>query len=192
MSAPVMRPEPAERLIFPSAIEALVTHALRGQVSPRLRGLLRAEGIDLDRPLRPAYPTGPWMRCLKHIVADVFPELPLEEGFRALGGRTLDGYRETMFGRALLASMRLFGPRRMIGRLPKDIRAADNYTNVVVTEVEPTHFELWFNWENETPGYIEGLFTALMLACGAKDPQVSLVSTTGAETVYRIRWEPGA
>ena len=54
------RPEPAERLNFPNSIEAVVNHVLKGKLTPRLKELLRGEGVDLDRPLRPAYPADAW------------------------------------------------------------------------------------------------------------------------------------
>lgn len=183
------RPEPAERLNFPNSIEAVVNHVLEGKVTPKLKELLRAEGVDLDRPLRPAYPADAWSRCLQHIALELFPNRSAEESFRAMGSSTIDGLQGTMWGRALLAMMRLLGPRRLLIRLQKDIRASDNFTNLVVTELEKTHFEIAVNWGNAMPGYVEGLLGSLMLAGGARIPVVTHVSTTGSDSVYRIRWE---
>jgi uncharacterized protein (TIGR02265 family) len=183
------RPEPAERLNFPNTIEGVVNHVLKGKVTPRLKELLRAEGVDLDRPLRPAYPADAWSRCLKLIALELYPDRPAEESFRAMGSSTLDGFGETLWGRALLTMMRLLGPRRLLTRLQRDIRASDNFTNLVVTELEKTHVEISVNWGNAMPGYVEGLLGSLMLAGGARNPVVTHVSTHGSDSIYRIRWE---
>ena len=106
-----------------------------------------------------------------------------------MGSSTLDGFGETLWGRELLAMMRLLGPRRLLTRLQRDIRASDNFTNLVVTELEKTHVEISVNWANAMPGYVEGLLGSLMLAGGARNPVVTHVSTHGSDSIYRIRWE---
>jgi hypothetical protein len=113
------RPEPAERLVYASVVEGLLRHGLQGQLTPRLKERLRQIGVDVDRPLLPAYPVPLWFYCLRAIVDEVYPGQPLEPAFRDLGTRMTEGYGRTVLGRALYMLARLQGPRRMVLRLPQ-------------------------------------------------------------------------
>ena len=59
-----------ERLMFAHAVEALFGRALRGQVTERLKARLRQAGLDLDRPLLPAYPIAVWIAALEISVSE--------------------------------------------------------------------------------------------------------------------------
>jgi len=184
------RPEPAERLVFSSVVEGLLKHGLGSEVSPALRQRLKAEGIDLDRPLLPAYPVKAWERCLRHIVDSAYPHLASEQGFRRLGKQMADGYAQTLIGRALYAVMRLIGPNRTLKRMAQNLGSSDNYTNVTLVELEPTVFDMRLNSRMEVRGYAEGLFAAMLEIAGARQVSVEESARTAEETAYRIRWTP--
>jgi hypothetical protein len=56
---------PEERLVFTPAMEALFVRALGRMVTPDLVSSLRELGIDLEKPLLPAYPFSQWVRALE-------------------------------------------------------------------------------------------------------------------------------
>lgn len=183
-----MRPEPQERLVFGQVVEGLVKHGLKGRLTPALSARLRSEGLDLERPILPAYPVELWVRCLHAIVDLDAPELGREEAFRQLGARMVDGMGETLVGKALFSLLRLIGPRRLVQRLPRDLASSDNYTNATLTELGPTEFRLWMNSNPRLPGYAESLLASMLRMGGAKEPRVEVTRQTDTETEYLLRW----
>lgn len=177
-----------ERVVFAPVVEGLIRHGLQGYVSPRLRERLRLAGLELDRPLLPAYPVPMWMNCLRILVEELYPGVPQEEGFRRLATRHVEGYGHTLFGRAVYRVMRLLGPRRMVQRLPQTLRGTDNYTEADLVEVSPREFEMRMNSVFDSPGYVEGLFEALLRVTGAESPQVVKTQVEATHTTYRLTW----
>lgn len=184
------RPEPAERLVFSSIVEGLLKHGLVGEMPPSLRARLKVEGIDVDRPLLPAYPVKTWEKCLHQIVEHYYPQLPREESFRKLGKQMADGYAHTFMGKALYALMRLLGPNRTLKRMAQNLGSSDNYTNVTLVELSPTEFEMKMNSTLEIRGYAEGLFEAMLETSGAREVSVAESARADVGTAYRIRWTP--
>jgi uncharacterized protein (TIGR02265 family) len=177
-----------QRVVFAPVVEGLLRHGLQGNVSPRLRERLRQAGLDLDRPLLPAYAVPLWMNCLRLIVEELYPELPPEEGFRRLATRHVEGYGHTLFGRAVYRVMRLLGPRRMVQRLPQTLRGTDNYTEADLVEVGPREFEMRMNSVVNAPGYVEGLFEAMLRVTGAESPRAEKTRVEAEHTTYRMTW----
>ena len=182
------RPEPAERLVYASVVEGLLRHGLHGRLTPHLKERLRQIGVDVDRPLLPAYPVPLWFYCLRAIIEELYPGRDAEAAFRDLGARMTAGYGRTLVGRALYMLARLQGPRRMVLRLPHMLGSGDNYTRAEVVERGPCHFEMRMNSALEAPGYAEGIIEALLQLAGAQAPQVRVVEKGGGSTRYDIRW----
>ncbi|MFP2903910.1 DUF2378 family protein [Pyxidicoccus sp. 3LFB2] len=185
------KPVPLEqRLVYVQVVEGLLQHGLHGKVSPRLRQRLRKAGIDLDRPLLPAYPVPLWMHCLSVIVEETYPDMPREEGFRKLAEAHVQGYGRTVIGRAVYGVMRLLGTRRLVQRLPQTLRSTDNYTEMELIERGPTTYEMRMNSVQDTPGYVEALFESMMRVGGADSPKVTKthVDPAGPSTTYLLTW----
>lgn len=187
----VRKPVPVEqRLVYVQVVEGLLQHGLHGRVTPRLKQRLRQVGIDLDRPLLPAYPVPLWTHCLSVIIEETYPGLPREEAFRRLAETHVQGYGRTVIGRAVYGVMRLLGPRRLVQRLPQTLRATDNYTEVELLERGPTTYEMKMNSVLETPGYVEALFESLLRVGGADSPRVTRIHVDPAvpSSTYQLIW----
>ncbi|WP_426756626.1 DUF2378 family protein [Myxococcus sp. Y35] len=178
----------SQRLVYVQVVEGLLEHGLRGRVSPRLKHRLRQAGIDLDRPLLPAYPVPLWERCLAVIIEETFPGVPREEAFRQLAERHVEGYGRTMVGRAVYGVLRLLGPRRLVQRLPQTLRATDNYTEVELTELGPTSYAMKMNSRLDAPGYAETLFECFLRLGGANSPRVTRAGEDAESTTYLLTW----
>ncbi len=179
-----------QRLVYVQVVEGLLQHGLHGQVSPRLKQRLRRVGVDLDRPLLPAYPVHLWMHCLVVIAEETYPDVPREEAFRRLAEAHVAGYARTVIGRAVFGVMRLLGPRRLVQRLPQTLRATDNYTEAELVERGPTTYEMRMNSALDAPGYAEALFEAMLRMGGAESPKVTKTHVAPAvpSTTYLITW----
>ncbi|HET9451657.1 MAG TPA: DUF2378 family protein [Aggregicoccus sp.] len=182
------RPEPAERMTYGSVVEGLLHHGLGGRVSPPLKARLHRIGVDVDRPLLPAYPVKVWVHCLWAIIEEVYPEQPPEQAFRTLGTHMTEGYGRTLVGRAVLVLARMLGPRRTLHRLPQMLAATDNWSRAEVVEKAPCHFELRLNDDLELPGYLEGTFETLLRQAGAREPRVRTLEKGGGSTLYELKW----
>ncbi|WP_164017837.1 DUF2378 family protein [Pyxidicoccus trucidator] len=185
------KPVPLEqRLVYVQVVEGLLQHGLQGRVSPRLKQRLRQAGIDLDRPLLPAYPVPLWMHCLSVIVEETYPGVPREEAFRKLAEAHVQGYGRTVIGRAVYGVMRLLGTRRLVQRLPQTLHATDNYTEVELVERGPTTYEMRMNSAVDSPGYVEALFESMMRVGGAESPKVTKthVDPAAPSTTYLLTW----
>ncbi|RJS23879.1 TIGR02265 family protein [Corallococcus sp. H22C18031201] len=184
------RPLPYEqRLVYVQVVEGLLTHGLQGRVSLRLKERLRRAGIDLDRPLMPAYSVPLWMYCLSIIVEETHPDVPPEEGYRRLAIAHVEGYGHTLIGRALYGVMRLLGPHRFVQRIPQLLRGTDNYTEADLTEREPTRYELRLNSNLPMPGYTEALLESMLRLGGATSPRVTKLHADADSTLFELCWQ---
>ena len=180
-------------LIFSHTLESLMSRAFPKGVPAELKVKLRALGVDLDKPLLPAYPRDTWARCIELSAPFSFPLERREVAWRKLGERMVDGYQDTMIGRAMFSTLRLLGPRRMLQRAQKNFRSGNNYTDVRLTEVGPTVLDVWFNEVDEVLRHFTvGLVTAGMRAGGALEPRVELVHADTEGITLRASWKDKA
>jgi uncharacterized protein (TIGR02265 family) len=180
---------PEQRVVFRQVVEALLTHALRGRVTPRLRERLRRAGLDVDRPLLPAYPVSQWAACLDVIAEEAYPHLPREDAFARMAADHVDGYGHTLVGKALYGVMRVLGPRRTLKRMTENLRSSDNYTRVTVTELGAGLWSLHFNTRVVAPGYAEGVIAGLLRVAGARNVQAVRAEEHEDSLVMHVRWE---
>jgi uncharacterized protein (TIGR02265 family) len=175
-------------MTYGSVVEGLLHHGLGGQVSPRLEARLHLIGVDVGRPLLPAYPVKVWMHCLWAIIEEVYPDLPPEQAFRTLGVRTTEGYGKTLVGRAVLVLARMLGPRHTLLRLPQLLASTDNWSRPEMLERGPCHFELRLNSDLDAPGYLEGVFETLLRQAGAREPRVRVLEQGHGSTLFELKW----
>jgi uncharacterized protein (TIGR02265 family) len=177
-----------ELLIFEQTIEALFLRALHGRLTPDCKAKLRQAGLDVDQKLKPAYPLDAWMTYLRIASEELYPQEPLEQGTWKLGEAYIEGFRETMLGRAVLSLLRVLGPRRALMRATQNFRAGNNYTESKLNELGPGQFELWMNEVGRYPAFTAGIIHAGLRVAGAKDISVEMASYDGHACTYRISW----
>lgn len=181
------------QLIFSHSLEGLLSRAFPGGVPPELKARLRTIGVDLDHKLLPAYPRETWGRCIELGAPFAFPLDRREVAWRRMGERMVDGYQDTMIGRAMFSTLRLLGPRRMLMRSQKNFRSGNNYTEVRVTDVSPTAVDVWFNeTEPVLCHFTSGLVLAGMRAGGAEDPRVEIREADAQGFTVRASWKDKA
>ncbi|WP_163996102.1 DUF2378 family protein [Pyxidicoccus caerfyrddinensis] len=177
-----------ELLIFEQTIEALFLRALSGRLTPECKARLRQAGLDVDQKLRPAYPFDSWMSFLRITAEELFPGEPLEQGTWKLGEAYIEGFRETMLGRAVLSLLRVLGPRRALMRATQNFRAGNNYTESKLKELGPAQFELWMNEVGPYPSFTAGIIHAGLRVAGAQAIFIETSGYDGHACTYRINW----
>jgi uncharacterized protein (TIGR02265 family) len=177
-----------ELLVFEQTIEAVFVRGLHGRLSSACKARLRQAGLDLDLKLRPAYPFESWMRFLRIAAEELYPGQTLEQGAWKLGEACIDGFQETMLGRAMLSLMRVLGPRRTLMRATQNFRAGNNYTEARIQELGPRDFELWRNEVGSLPSFTAGIIHAGLRTAGATSIRIQMEGYDGHACSYRISW----
>jgi uncharacterized protein (TIGR02265 family) len=177
-----------ELLVFEQTIEAVFVRALHGRLPPNCKARLRQAGLDLDQKLRPAYPFNSWMTFLRITAEELYPGEPLDKGAFKIGEACIDGFRETMLGRAVLSLLRVLGPRRALMRATQNFRAGNNYTESRLKELGPRQFELWMNEVGSLPTFTAGIIYAGLRTAGAENIRVDLTDYDGHGCTYCINW----
>jgi uncharacterized protein (TIGR02265 family) len=178
-----------ELLVFEQTLEALFLRALHGRLQPECKERLRQAGLDVDQKLRPAYAFNAWMDFLRIAAEELYPGEAVEQGTWKLGEAYIEGFRETMLGRAVLSLLRVLGPRRTLMRATQNFRAGNNYTESKLAEVGPGQFELWMNEVGAYPAFTAGIIHAGLRVAGAQDIRVEPSGYDGHACTYRINWK---
>jgi uncharacterized protein (TIGR02265 family) len=180
-----------EKLVFEHTVEGLFVRGLVGRVTPVLRERLRGVGVDLDRKLQPAYGFDTWCSAVQVTLRELHPDMPDDVGYGLLGERLVDGYRETVLGRAAFGVIQLLGPRRGVSRARQMFRSGNNYTETRLEDVSPTSVDLWMNEAGPIRYFTRGALLAGLRATGAVRPAVEVREFTDDHVTYRLSWSGG-
>lgn len=170
--------------------EGLFHRGLHGLVTDGLRQQLREAGVDLARPLHPAYTLATWEQALEIAAKVIHPELPLETGLTKLGEAMVTGYVGTLIGGGLFGLLRVIGPRRAIHRLKSSFRSGNNYSEATIDELGPADFRIRLNETGHTQFLSAGILRVGMNLTGAKDTRVRIESRDAEGVTYRVSWSP--
>ncbi|MCY1078099.1 DUF2378 family protein [Archangium lansingense] len=177
-----------ERLVFDQTVEGLFVRALGNKITPALKQQLRQAGLDLDKRLLPAYPVEVWERCLGLTAKSLHPGKPDAEAFRLLGERHIEGYSETMLGRALFGVFRLLNRKRRLARVRQNFRAGNNYQEVLITDVGPTQVDMWLNERGMLRHFKHGIVLGTGRCAGDHETTAELRHYDAEGVTFRISW----
>lgn len=175
----------SERVVFSSVFESCVRLLERRR--PEALEQVRTAGLNLDK-LQAAYPAETWRAVSRLAAQALFPGVAPERADFLLGQQFMEQYAQTIIGSALMATLRIIGPRRAFSRVSRSFRTSNNYMEDRVTALGPTDFELWLN-ETLVPHVNQGVLQATLSAIGAKDCTVDVVGLDAEGVTYRCRWK---
>jgi uncharacterized protein (TIGR02265 family) len=175
-----------EPVVFSHSVEGLV-RAMGPALDVAAKSRLRALGLDLERPLAPAYPLPVWVEVMRFAAALVAPGKNEPDQMTELGRRFIDGYEQTLVGKAMLATLRLLGPRRTLERMSRNFRSGNNYTEAKLVAHAPTDVELWLSRVKE-PAFYAGMLQAALARTGARELNVSVVGRDELGATFRLTW----
>ncbi|MBF5043600.1 DUF2378 family protein [Aggregicoccus sp. 17bor-14] len=177
-----------EQVLFSTAVESLYRQALKGRLSEVLKLRLRHAGLDLTRPLLPAYPRRVWVRSLELTAEELYPGLEREEALAHLGSAFIEGYAHTLVGGAVMSMSRLLGPGRTLARLTRSLRTSNNYSEARLTAHAANRYALWVNEPADTEGFMEGALRTSLRMAGAREPHVQRVRAGPEACEYVLSW----
>jgi uncharacterized protein (TIGR02265 family) len=179
-----------EQLVFGSTLEGLYQRGLKGKLPPTLVGQLADLGLDVSKPLLPAYPRALVHTAITLTAKTLFPTLSMSDAMYRVGQHVTSGLKATTMGSATLAVVRLIGPRRTMQRLARTFRSTNNYMDVTLRELTPSAFELDLAPSNEYPSYMQAVMEDMLTIAGATELRVAVVThdKVNERCTYRISW----
>jgi uncharacterized protein (TIGR02265 family) len=183
-----MQQPPTEKLVFEQIVEGLYVRALSKKMTLRCLERLKEAGINLNKPLLPAYPAETWFRAQVIAAEELFPGDSLNLAIRKLGEQMVEGYRETLLGHAVQALLKVVGPKTTLQKAARNFRSGNNYTETKLTELGPTSYELWINETGPNPHFDQGIIIAGLRAAGVPEPLVEVGDFDGHACTYRVSW----
>ncbi len=178
----------AEKLVFETSLDGLFHRALAGKVTPALRVELKALGIDVGRKMPPAVSRETWYRALDASARHCFPDLDLRAALRELGVALMKGVEETFFGRSMAPVVRMLGPRRLLERVPKNMRSSNNFAVGSVVQLEPRVVQLDVTDVGDAPEVMQGSLEEIVRWAGAATVDVSFTFESPPSARYTVRW----
>jgi uncharacterized protein (TIGR02265 family) len=182
----------SEWVVFDHSFAAILERVPAGTLTTEVKAQLKAGGIDPDRRLLPAYPYPVWVQVTEILAKAVHPGADPATAHRRLGHLFLEGYARTTLGIAVMALLKLIGPRRALGRTAKAFRSGNNYFESKLDETGPNAFHLWINETGTHPEFIAGVLQSALSLCGADQPQVEPIESVGPGRSYKIGWSASA
>ncbi|MFT3713897.1 MAG: DUF2378 family protein [Archangium sp.] len=178
-------PPPSERVVFGHSMEGLF-RALQPH-TPQERAAFLKAGVDGVKKFSAAYPLQQYVDVQNACAASRFAHLPEDERYFEIGRLFMGGYEKTLLGNAMLAMLKLIGPRRALDRLTRSMRTANNFSEGTFTSLAPNHHVITINYTLR-PGFYRGILFASLERAGAKDLRISAVSTKDLVTTYDVTW----
>lgn len=176
-----------EQLWFSHAIEALFVRGLGARLTPEVKQRIAKHGVVLER-MPPAYPIRQVVDACRAILPLLYPRLSEDEGFRQLGVSFMQGYAETLVGRAMVQMMKLIGPRRTLERMQKNFRTGGNYLETRFKVRSPNSVELWISDCTEMPGFYVGMIEEGGRMIGVKDLNIAMTPDAGPAWTMVVSW----
>jgi uncharacterized protein (TIGR02265 family) len=178
-----------EKLVYAETVEALFLRALENRITPACRQRLREAGLDLDQKLSPTYTLEQWKQFLRVAADHIYAGMPAEAAYYSLGERFIDGYFSTFFGRALLAMVRLVGPRKALTQAKLGFRSSTNCGEVRIVERGPSSREVWLSdILADQPTFAAGVLARTAELAGGSRVVAIPEGFDGQSATLHVRW----
>ena len=174
----------AEKVVFGQSMEGL--YRALAPHTPQERAAFLKAGVRTDQ-FAAAYPLDAWLELLDACAASRFAQLNELERFTEVGRLFFLGFEKTLMGSALMGLLKVIGPRRMLDRLTRNFRSANNFTVGTLESLAPNHHKVHINY-TARPGFYRGVIASGCASAGAKGLTVTVLETKDLGTTYEIKW----
>jgi uncharacterized protein (TIGR02265 family) len=146
---------PSEPMTRATVFDCLFIKGLRADGA--LAELLRAEGVEL-RSLNAEYPIRVLNRCVDATCAHLYPDLELEDARLRLGRSFVQGFVQTLLGKAVAVGLPMLGPVRYLKRFPDNVLMDDSPLRVSLVQLGERTFRMEFRNEFQVlSGFMSGV-----------------------------------
>jgi uncharacterized protein (TIGR02265 family) len=174
----------AEKVVFGQSMEGL--YRALTPLTPQERAAFLKAGVKGEK-FDAAYPVQSHLDILDACAASRFAHLPELERYTEVGRLYVRGFEKTLIGSALMAMLKILGPRRTLERLTRNLRTANNFSEGKLTSLSPNHHQVHVNY-TVRPGFYRGILESGCTHAGAKGLTVTVLETKDFATTYDVKW----
>ncbi len=178
---------PDDHVVFSHTIEVLFRKVLAPHITPAMEAKLKTVGIDLAKPLDPAYPLRIFDAAMEVVAVDGLSHLDKRAALRKIGELQVYSFTQTFIGAATFQFLKLLSRERFITRLAKSWRQANNFIETQVSPQPDGSIVLRLNDIGRFPEVIEGVLYAGFKAAG-HDVVIETGAREGLACDYRVRF----
>jgi uncharacterized protein (TIGR02265 family) len=178
----------AQEVVFKNTVEALFLRGMRSKITERCMERIREAGIDLRYKLQGFYPREMFYRCVAILGEELFPWMGADERMVQLGTTFMEGYEQTLIGKAALQAARFMGVRRTLHRMAENYRTSNNYLQVELKELGPGEVKLTLSQTSGASGYYEGALRRGLEFVGARGLVVRREKDDGRQCTFHVTW----
>lgn len=181
---------PDHRLVFGHTAEGLFIRGLKVHQRPVLKAKLKAAGFDADQKMEPASPYDAWCRFLDVAISEQPSGSSRDEALTRMGEALAEGSFVTVVGKALLALVKVIGPRRALARMRQNFRTGNNDSESKFEELGPGHCRPWLNERDHDRAMSRGTIRKGVELAGAKNLTVEIAAFDDTGTTSEAKWTP--
>lgn len=178
---------PDDHVVFSHTIEVLFRKTLAAHITPAIEAKMKTAGIDLSKPLDPAYPLRIFDDAMEVVAVDGMRHLEKREALRKIGELQVASFTQTFIGKATFQFLKLLSRERFLTRLAHSWRQANNFIETQVTPQPDGSIKLRLNDVGRFPEVIEGVLDAGFKAAG-HDVLIETGAREGLACDYLLRF----
>ncbi len=176
-----------QRMVSGKWVEGLFNRALGPSIDHELSELLKAEGLELKRPMQHSYPRERFVRWLTISARELFPGREQAEALRMLGAKCVEDLKTSGgIKSAVLTMAKVMGPRRVLRQLADYVQGQSSL-RVKVEEQGKTAAQIELN-DGELADFVAGSLEVLLGYLGARSPKVDATTVSPERSVLSLRW----
>ena len=184
---PVTAQSPDDHVVFSHTIEVLFRKVLAPRITPAIEAKMKAVGVDLSKPLDPAYPLRVFDAAMEVVAVEGMSHLEKHDALRKIGELQVDSFMQTFLGKATFQFLKLLSRERFVTRLTNSWRQANNFIETQISSAPDGSLTLRLNDVGRFPEVIEGVLFAGFKAAG-HDVVIETGAREGLGCDYRVRF----
>lgn len=178
---------PDDHLVFSHTIDVLFRKTLVAHLTPDVEARLREVGINLSRPLEPAYPMRVFDDAMEVMAVHGMAHLEKGEALRKIGELQVDSFTQTFLGKATFQFLKLLSRERFLKRMTQSWRQANNFVEATVTARPDGSLLVRINDVGRFPEVIQGVQLAAFKAAGHA-VEIEIGARDGLACEYQLRF----
>ncbi len=178
---------PETHLVFSQTIDILFRKTLAAHFTPEVTEGVRRAGIDLSKPLDPAYPLRVFDDAMEVVAERGMAPMKKADALRKIGELQVEAFTTTFLGKATFGVLRLIPRERLLNRMARSWRQANNFVESTVAASPDGSLVLRINDVGRFPEVIQGVQYAAFRAAGHR-VAVEIGRRDGLACEYLLRF----
>ncbi len=175
------------KLVYQELVESTFLRALEGRLDAATCERLREAGLDLEKPLQPAYTLETWNRCMA-IAAEALFERVDGSAYFELGRLFAGSYNRGFMGKAMFRFAGQVGIKRALNR-PRTFERMSNFTQARIRDLGPNGLEVDLSGGESPAEFTQGSLQSSLEAMGARAVAVLIVDRRREGTTFHLTWD---